>query len=168
MSAALGLPLCLVLFGWAAGVAVELSDPVVAQPPEYVGSRDGCRKCHLREYRSWERTPHAKALEALPEEDHGKPECMRCHVTGWEGPAGFSSMDETPQLAGIGCEVCHGPGSIYMDKETMKDRDASVAAGLVLPDEQTCLGCHNSESPTFPGSFDFEAMKAEGVHQIRR
>jgi len=48
----------------------------------------------------------------------------------------------------------------------MKDRDASVAAGLLIPDEATCMGCHNAESPTFSGEFDFEAAKAAGVHEI--
>jgi 3-hydroxymyristoyl/3-hydroxydecanoyl-(acyl carrier protein) dehydratase len=48
----------------------------------------------------------------------------------------------------------------------MQDLDAAVAAGLVIPTEATCTGCHNSESPTFPGSFNYEEMKAAGVHEI--
>ncbi len=50
----------------------------------------------------------------------------------------------------------------------MKDRDASVAAGLRLPDESTCRGCHNENSPTFSGEFDFAEMKEKGVHEIKR
>jgi hypothetical protein len=114
-----------------------------SQDPAYEGGRTACRRCHLGTYRSWERTPHAKTLEVLPEENRADPECVKCR-----------------------CEVCHGPGSLYKDKEVMEDRDASVAAGLLIPNEQTCLNCHNSESPNFPGSFDFEEMKANGVHEI--
>jgi hypothetical protein len=147
------------------------ADPVAfhtwnAQDAAYEGGRTGCRRCHLREYRSWEKTPHADAFEKLPEESHGDANCVKCHTTGAGLPGGFTNMADTPNLAGVGCESCHGPGSLYKDKEIMESRDTAVAAGLNIPDESTCLGCHNSESPTFPGSFNFEEMKAAGVHDI--
>ena len=135
-----------------------------AQDPAYEGGRSGCRRCHLQEYRAWERTPHANALETLPEESRTDANCVKCHTTGYGQPTGFTNIADTPDLAGIGCEGCHGPGSLYKEKEVMESRDAAVAAGLRIPNEQTCLGCHNSESPTFPGSFNYEEMKAAGVH----
>jgi len=137
-----------------------------SQDPAYEGGRTACRRCHLGQYRSWERTPHANALETLPEDNRTDPACVKCHVTGYDKPGGFTSIEDTPNLAGVGCEVCHGPGSLYKEKEIMEDHDASVAAGLMIPDEQTCLACHNSESPNFPGSFNYEEMKASGVHEI--
>ena len=137
-----------------------------SQDPAYEGGRTGCRRCHLGTYRSWERTPHAKTFEVLPEENRGNAECLKCHTTGYGATGGFTSIDDTPNLANVGCEVCHGPGSLYKDKEVMEDHDAAVAAGLKIPTEQTCTACHNSDSPTFSGSFDFEAMKASGVHEI--
>jgi hypothetical protein len=135
-----------------------------AQDPAYEGGRSACRRCHLQEYRGWERTPHADALETLPEDSATDANCLKCHTTGYGQPSGFTSVADTPNLAGVGCESCHGPGSLYKEKEVMESREASVAAGLNIPDEQTCVACHNSESPTFPGSFDFEEMKARGVH----
>ena len=138
------------------------------QAPAYEGGRTACRRCHLREYRSWQRTPHANAYETLPEENRSDPDCVKCHVTGYGDDSGFKSLEETPNLAGVTCEVCHGPGTVYKDEDTMKSRDASVAAGLLLPDEQTCLGCHNSESPNFPGEFNFEEMKAAGLHDMKQ
>lgn len=138
----------------------------LAQDPAYEGGRTACRRCHLGQFRSWQRTPHANAFETLPEENRSDPNCVRCHVTGLGQPGGFTSIDETPNLANVTCEACHGPGSLYKEEEIMEDRDAAMAAGLLIPDEQTCRSCHNEESPTFPGSFDFEAMKAEGVHEI--
>lgn len=160
----------------ADAVSESRSEPVAFVPAswhpelqegEYVGSRDGCRKCHLREYRSWERTPHAKAIELLSPEEQADPNCVKCHSTGFGEPTGFVSMEETPKLANVGCEVCHGPGSLFMDKEIMKDHDAAIAAGLRVPDETTCRACHNAESPTFSGEFDFEVAKEEGIHDIR-
>lgn len=151
----------------------ELDAEVVAdfhtwteQDPAYEGGRSGCRRCHLKQYRSWEKTPHAGAFEKLPEESRDDAGCVKCHTTGYGDPTGFTNIEDTPTLAGVGCEVCHGPGSAYKDKKIMESRDDSVAAGLLIPDEQTCLACHNSESPEFPGSFDYEEMKAAGVHDI--
>lgn len=148
----------------AASLTLEEVHSAVA---DYAGPKDGCRKCHLREYRSWEKTPHADAFEVLPEEERDNPECVRCHTTGYGQPTGFVNLDETPALAGVTCEVCHGPGSEYRDKELMKDREGSMAAGLILPDETTCRSCHNEDSPEFAG-FDFETAKEEGVHEIKR
>ncbi len=156
----------------SSGVAAEPESAVIAehefQDASYAGHKDGCRKCHLKEHRSWSKTPHANALDRLEGEDANNPECLQCHTTGYGEPGGFTSIDDTPQLAGVTCESCHGPGSAYRDKETMKDHDASVAAGLEMPNETTCRGCHNEQSPNFSGSFDFEAMKEEGVHDIKQ
>jgi YVTN family beta-propeller protein len=38
--------------------------------------------------------------------------------------------------------MCHGPGSEYMSKEIMKDRDAAVRAGLRIPTQDLCEKCH--------------------------
>jgi len=51
-----------------------------------------------REYRSWEDTPHATAIETLEGEDATKAECLKCHTTGFGEPTGFTSMEETEHL----------------------------------------------------------------------
>jgi len=159
--------------GWpTAEAATSSSDPVLAahssmpQDHAFEGGRTACRRCHIKQYRSWEATPHAKALETLPEESQSDPACLQCHTTGYGVASGYTSVTDTPNLANVTCEACHGAGADYKDRDTMKDRDASVAAGLLIPDEATCMGCHNAESPTFSGEFDFEAAKAAGVHEI--
>ena len=148
--------------------AAALEEAHAFQDASFVGHKAGCRKCHLKEHRSWSKTPHAKALETLEGDDASNPECLECHTTGYGKPTGFTSTDETPELAGVTCEACHGAGGAYNDKELMKDHDASLAAGLMIPDETTCLGCHNERSPDLSGSFDFETMKEKGVHDIKR
>ncbi len=47
--------------------------------------------------------------------------------------------------------------------EIMKDRAKSVAAGMIVPGESTCKGCHNPESPTFKG-FDFKQALDKVAH----
>lgn len=140
-----------------------------AQTAEYVGSR-ACRRCHLRQYRSWEETAHAKAFERLspgvaadskrkvnlvPDQDFRANEfCLRCHTVGYQKAGGFVSLEETPELVGVGCENCHGPGGGYIADDVMggDNRDHSfdevIAAGLVWPvPEATCRGCHGGETP---------------------
>ena len=159
--------------GWPTAEATARSDDAVVaahswnpQDHQFEGGRTACRRCHIKQYRSWEATPHATALEKLPAESSSDPACLKCHTTGYGEASGFSSVEDKPDLAGVTCESCHGAGSGYKDRETMQDRDAAVAAGLLIPDEATCTGCHNAESPTFPGEFNYEEAKAIGVHEI--
>lgn len=150
----------------------------------YVGKR--CRVCHIAETKAWEQTKMAKAFELLkpgvradvkkahkldPTKDYTKDAtCLPCHTTGY-GKGGFQSLEATPDLAGVTCEVCHGAGGEYTKPTLMSltnkeyKRADVVAAGLIIPDAKTCQTCHNEKSP-FYQPFDFEKRKAQGVHQI--
>lgn len=151
---------------------------------QYVGvSR--CRPCHLPQTKSWEPTKMSKAFELLkpgvatdvkrahkldPDKDYtSDPNCVSCHVTGYGQPGGFVSLEKTPNLAGVQCEVCHGPGAGYLKPELMSfqnkeyKRSAVVAAGMVVPSAETCAQCHNKKSP-FYKPFDFQARVKEGIH----
>jgi hypothetical protein len=95
---------------------------------KYVGS-ESCQECHTKAYAIWKKTPHAKALQTLMNLDPPRqydPECLSCHVTGWEPQkffpwaGGFVSIEKTPDLAGNGCENCHGPGSTHVAAETQQ------------------------------------------------
>ena len=95
-------------------------------------------------------------------------ECLTCHVTAYGAD---STHFATPRAGkegfvvahGVQCEACHGPGSDYKSRKAMKDQEASIAAGLVIPDEALCLTCHNDKSPTFTG-FDYEEYLAKVSH----
>jgi len=136
--------------------------------PAYVGDSKCGKMCHKDEHTSWLATKHAKAYESLKPEDRKKDSCVICHVTG------FGVADTL--FEGVQCEACHGPGSLYKDIKIMskskykENWDAqhklALAAGLVVPDEKTCIGCHNKKSPTFKG-FDYATMKAKGVHSLK-
>jgi cytochrome c554/c'-like protein len=157
---------------------------------DYVGAKR-CRVCHLAESKAWEQTKMAKAFEVLqpgaaadrkksvnydPNKDYTKDEfCLGCHATGY-GKGGFKSMEATPDLAGVTCEACHGPGGGFVKPNLMSLTNKEFkladvqAAGLILPkDGNFCqTNCHNEKSPFVPKgeAFDFEARKAQGVHQI--
>ena len=162
----------------------------IADDHAYIGSKK-CKMCHLKEYKSWEATKMANTLEVLkpgeraeakqavglePDKDYTEdPTCVKCHVTGYGLEGGFATIESTPGLAGVGCEMCHGPGGTYAKAEYMSLKNKEykkadiVTVGLV--DQVTaaqCNGCHNTESP-FVGDdyvFDFASRKTEGTHEL--
>ena len=155
-----------------------LSAPAVAEQA-YVGV-DSCKMCHKKDktgnqYGQWQGSKHAGAYDTLASDKAKEvagakgianpqeaPECLKCHVTAYGVDA--SLLDKKYKVEdGVGCESCHGAGKGFKNMKIMKDRDAAIAAGLVIPTEETCKKCHNEESPTFK-TFDFEARKAEIAH----
>jgi len=112
-----------------------------------------CKMCHKLQYTSWEGLSHAKAFDRLKGDEASNAECLKCHATG--GSA---------EMPGVQCEACHGPGSEYKSMKIMKDHDASVSAGLILPDEATCKGCHEG-APHDQAAFDYAEAVKKGVHE---
>jgi hypothetical protein len=139
--------------------------------PLYVGS-NVCKECHIgrehnNEYIQWITSRHAAAYWRLATDwaallatyrpayqDITEPitedRCLLCHVTVAQDPdallAGSYRIEE-----GVGCETCHGPGSLYMDPDVMADQEKFLAAGGIVPDEKTCMKCHRNAQ-----RFDFE------------
>lgn len=136
----------------------------------YVGASK-CKMCHKGEkkgmiYEKWEGEKHAKATETIIAEGEGTNEkCLKCHSTGY-GEGGYDPAAEDPTVfAGVQCEACHGPGSDYKSMSTMKDRDASIANGLIIPDENVCVKCHNN-SHHEDMTFDFETAWKQIEHRV--
>lgn len=144
-----------------------------------------CGECHKQAYKHWKETKHAEGLESLKVGHPGQekdwivrthdPECLSCHVTGWEPQqmlryeSGFFNEERSPHLAGQQCENCHGPGSTHVKLEealVAKDpglnRDdlmasrASVRRTVEEARRQLCIQCHDADnSPRFkPDAFD--------------
>ena len=127
----------------AAGIPVrddELDTNLKLSRPVYV-SDEVCRRCHPAHHKAWARGPHAGALGRLAAPERGKPGCVRCHVTGYGAYGGFSDGAGAPDLSGVQCEACHGPGSLHPAAPIPRAREAAEAA---------CAGCHTRErSPGF-------------------
>lgn len=151
---------------------------------QYVGVKR-CRLCHLPQFKNWQETRMAKAFDLLkpgvaaeakrahkldPGKDYtSDANCVTCHVTGYGRPGGFLSLDKTPDLVGVQCEVCHGPGSGYLKPNLMSlqnkeyKRSDLIAAGLVIPSAEACKTCHNDKNP-FHKPFDFGSRLRTGIH----
>lgn len=111
------------------------------QGDEYTGSLM-CGSCHINIYLHWKETRHFMAYDTLKKDgDQFDPECIKCHVVGFDYSAGFISIDKTPDLKGVGCESCHGFGGIHV-------MDTAIPYKNVY--ERECVKCHDPEnSPYF-------------------
>ncbi len=151
----------LVVLGCLAAVlvAVATGKHVAARPPKdavYIGQKK-CRVCHFKEYRSWKKTKHAKAWDNLPEKDRSRPECYRCHVTGFDRSGGYLSEEETPQLTGVQCEACHGPGDVHAEVAKEEESEEKIDALTDKVPQNTCNECHNAHKT----HEDYEVEYAE-------
>jgi hypothetical protein len=102
-----------------------------------------CARCHQSIFVDWKRTAHAHAFETLVKNhrEHD-PECLPCHVTGFETAGGFLGGAPYQDMRQVQCESCHGMGTLH-DMTGALDPD---------PGEAACRRCH---TPEMSPEFDF-------------
>jgi mono/diheme cytochrome c family protein len=88
---------------------------------------------------------------------------VRCHVTGYELAGGYPAADsvKTAALSGVGCESCHGPGSLHVAAPAADKKKATyktVSAAM-------CTQCH---TPAINPDFKYEEMVKKGVHPPKK
>jgi hypothetical protein len=133
--------------------------PVPQGQAEYVGS-ERCGLCHVETLKLWKTTKHSHAVETLVKRDKlFDNNCIGCHVTGYRQPGGsvLGKLSYTTTVAGntftknledVGCEVCHGPGSLHIASPISADNKPQHIQRKVADD--LCRGCHSPEhSPRF-------------------
>ncbi len=141
--------------------------PLAERNGRYVGSLK-CQACHEESYKIWKKSGHAhayKTLEELVPPRNYDPECVSCHVVGWD-PAkffpyegGFESLEKTPRLKDVGCEDCHGPGEKHCDAELGNDKNlqAKYRQAVRITKERSkkeqCTTCHDLDNSP---DFDFD------------
>lgn len=134
---------------------------------EYIGAAK-CKMCHNKpstgaQYKQWQETKHASAMESLKGDEKNDPKCLKCHST-YYGDDEMLMATIKPE-EGVSCESCHGAGSGYKSNSVMKDQAKSIERGLIIPDETLCKKCHNEESPHFKG-FNYEEYVKKIAHPI--
>ena len=148
---------------------------------KFVGTAT-CAGCHTEAIKVFAGTGHAKATDSLihpPERSavprHFDPECLACHVTGWNPQSftpyvtGYLGLEKTPKMQHNGCENCHGPGSEHVaaenaaaDPKAMDKFRAEMRLSLKDKEgektiQRKCIECHDLDnSPNFhkEGGFD--------------
>lgn len=167
--------------------SLATSDELLLRHPSgnaFVGAAK-CGECHKKAYSHWQDTKHAEGLASLKTGHHAQekewvvrihdPECLSCHVTGWEPQqmlrfeSGYITEEKSPHLVGQQCENCHGPGSKHVSlEEALAAKSADVAMNDVLAGRNTvkrtleqarremCIQCHDPDNdPKFkPDAFD--------------
>lgn len=139
--------------------------PLQVEYPEaaYVGSAK-CESCHEHAFEVWKKTPHAHAYHSL--ETATRPalrqfdgECVACHVVGFGYQGGFTDEKASAKLKDVGCESCHGPGSLHVKgnhtpkmiglMNPFREKEGETAEGktrrLNLMD-QSCQQCHDQDN----------------------
>lgn len=152
-----------------------------------------CKACHTGRiaekdvatpsYNVWKDKPHAHAYESLASEeskaiakdmgieDPQKADaCLKCHITAFGVDAKYLGKKFKVE-DGVGCEACHGAGGEYANIKVKKaitagETEAASVGLIVNPGEETCLPCHNEESPTYR-ELNFEEALKVIKHPIR-
>jgi cytochrome c peroxidase len=156
----------------ASAVLAQPSLPDAAKGWTYVGNTQ-CKTCHNakdagEQWNVWKKTAHANAYQTLLSDKakeiaakkgltvppNEAPECLRCHVTGYD-PQKKAAPDKIKMEDGVQCESCHGPSSAHIDvaKKLFTNKalieSVDIVHTHVIPDENTCRGCHNQDNPTY-------------------
>jgi hypothetical protein len=125
--------------------------PAPAGAPSYVGSAT-CQGCHSGAYSWWTKHAHGRAYATL---EHAHKQfnlsCVSCHVTGYGRPGG-SSVVQNEGLTNVGCESCHGPGSLHVKQPTAAEHKLTRD-----PNETVCKQCH---TPDHSDLFEFQTYVA--------
>ena len=117
----------------------------------WAGSR-ACAECHEAEFAHWLRTPHARAWADAKNSMEDPPlRCRRCHASLLVSPETDAERLDL-DLAGVGCESCHGPGGEHVPEDAVK-RGSIVSltdkcdSCVIL---QICGSCHDdANDPRF-------------------
>jgi hypothetical protein len=157
---------------------------------EFIGS-ETCAQCHTKAWEKFEQTPHSHATDTLMKlvpPRHFDPECLSCHVTGWNPQeyfpytSGYVNLEATPQMTQNGCENCHGPGARHANAELgeLEVTDAEIeslraAMRMKIVEKEgnkegqefgdvvkNCMQCHDLDNSP---DFDFQKYWPEVAHQ---
>ena len=150
--------------GWDGLGLHPVTHPDQEKKGGFVGS-EKCKDCHEESYTVWKNTVHFEGLATLEQARPPRqydPECVSCHVVGWNAQgnfpyrSGFISREKTPLLAGVGCESCHGPGQAHCKAEEGGDLQLQeqLQKLMVVTKEKAakdvCVQCHDGDnSPEF-------------------
>ncbi len=128
------------------------SIPGVRAAAAFAGT-ESCVKCHQSATDIWKKSGHAEAFASLVQSKaDADPNCIGCHTVGFGSASGYRREFTGKKLADVGCESCHGPGSLHVEQlragtpVTFKFRP--LGAG-------DCRKCHHGE---FSRPFDWEVF----------
>jgi hypothetical protein len=125
----------------------------------YAGSAS-CTDCHASAFAVWKHSIHARAFEGLIAKDaDADPTCVGCHTVGFGSPGGYRRAFGAAKLTEVGCESCHGPGSIHVREREAGGQVTFHFRPLAAGD---CMRCHDGE---FSRPFDWNHLWPQIQHK---
>ena len=116
--------------------------PGVRATATFVGTSE-CLSCHASAADAWAKSAHAHAfVTLLGRKADADPKCISCHVIGFGSASGYRREFGTNKLVQVGCESCHGPGSLHVRQMA---GDSSVHFTFRPLDAGDCKKCHYGE-----------------------
>ncbi len=132
--------------------------PGVRTAAAYVGTGT-CLSCHPSAAGVWAASAHAHAFKTLLNRGaDADPKCVGCHTVGFSTPSGYRREFRADKLVDVGCESCHGPGSLHVRE---REGDASVHFSFRPLDAGDCIKCHYGE---FSRPFDWKEFWPKVKH----
>lgn len=187
------------LLGLMACVAFLATSMAYAEDAAYMGNAT-CKMCHNKAedgeiWNVWQNSKHSKALELLKTDEAKEvakkvgvtaapdqaPECLKCHVTGYDAAKDPKVPAKIDMANGVQCESCHGPASLHVPdgraRKMNHDMTVDIKAHIKKGDKAACAQCHNDKSPTWKADrytlangsktgFDFDQAWKKIEHHI--
>jgi len=113
------LVFCAILLGASLSLLATARSPASQGAPQYVGS-EACKSCHEEQWEAFQSNPHHRA-----------------------------EMDKAVVADQVGCESCHGPGSLHVEAGGDKSNPGfasirNLKAMKPADVEATCTTCHKT------------------------
>ena len=124
--------------------------PGIRTVATYVGTKQ-CLQCHPAAATVWQASAHAHSFATVTgRQADADPRCIGCHTTGFGTTSGYRREFHGEKLVDVGCEACHGPGSLHVRQEA---GDRTVNFSFRPLEAGDCLKCHHGE---FSRPFDWQ------------
>jgi hypothetical protein len=109
-----------------------------------------CKVCHQDVWEVLKGSAHQRAFTSLGKKGQAfNPDCLVCHVVGYEYKNGYDDRPPNNRLVNVQCEACHGYGTMHRRDGKWK-QEATKA----------CVTCHDEEnSPNFDYAVYWEKIK---------
>jgi len=109
-----------------------------------------CRTCHQDIWELLKGSAHQAAFTSLGKKGQSyNPDCLVCHVVGYQYKNGYDDRPPNNRLVNVQCEACHGYGTLH--RRNGKWKQEAV---------ESCVTCHDEEnSPNFDYATYWEKIK---------
>jgi len=119
-------------------IAVLATSAFIVYSDTDAKSGDRCAECHAGsiEFKEWQNSAHAKALQTIQKEPKADSKCLKCHTSdyntyaqssAWGGPA--KPLYVKDMKNSVSCSSCHRHGT-------------GIEHNLIMPVEKLCVSCH--------------------------